>query len=211
MPSKWDDKIHEGRYHSSHLNKLTSQNRALYGFVKLAFLLFIVSACSLAPSATSTPTPAAKKTTIAHPTTATPTPLSDEDLAARMVQAMTLDEKLGQMVIVEFYGSTLTSDLQQMIQGNHVSGVLIENKNGNAQDRNQLIALNKAMQGQAHVPLFISTDYEGGVVNELRRITGERPSEAEIGASSDPQVAYKAGHDAAADLTGLGLNVNFMP
>jgi beta-N-acetylhexosaminidase len=211
MPSKWDDKINEGRYNGSHQNKPTSQNRALYGFVKLAFLLFIISACSLAPSATSTPTPAARKTTIAHPATATPTPLSDEDLAARMVQAMTLDEKLGQMVIVEFYGSTLNSDLQQMIQGNHVSGVLIENKNGNAQDRNQLIALNKAMQGQAHVPLFISTDYEGGVVNELRRITGERPSEAEIGAGGDPQVAYKAGHDAAADLTGLGLNVNFMP
>src|SRR5690242_3677927 len=121
MPSKWDDKINEGHCNGSHQSTPTSQNRVLCGFVKLVFLLFIVSACSLAPSATSTPTPTAKKTTITHPATATPTALSDEDLAARMVQAMTLDEKLGQMVIVEFYGSTLNSDLQQMIQGNHVS------------------------------------------------------------------------------------------
>lgn len=124
---------------------------------------------------------------------------------------MSLDQKLGQMVIVEFNGSTLNSDLIQMIQGNRISGVLIENKNGNAQTRTQLTTLNAAMQGQAHVPLFISTDFEGGVVNELRRITGERPSEATIGATGNPQVAYTAGRNAATDLTSLGLNVNFMP
>jgi beta-N-acetylhexosaminidase len=124
---------------------------------------------------------------------------------------MSLDQKLGQMVIVEFYGASLNTDLIQMIKGNRVSGVLIENKNGNAQTRDQLIALNKAMQGQAHIPLFISTDFEGGVVNELRHITGERPSEASIGATGNPKVAYNAGHSAAADLAALGLNVNFMP
>ena len=124
---------------------------------------------------------------------------------------MTLDQKLGQMVIVEFYGSTVNGDLTQMIQHNQVSGVLIENKNGNAQARSQLVALNKGMQAQARMPLFISTDYEGGLVNELRQITGERPSDATIGASNNPQLAYNAGRGAATDLMSLGLNVNFMP
>ena len=98
-----------------------------------------------------------------------------------------------------------------MIQGNRVSGVLIENKNGNTQTRGQLIALNQAMQKAAAIPLFISTDFEGGYVNELRLITGERSSEQTIGATGDPNVAYNAGHSAAADLAALGLNVNFMP
>lgn len=128
-----------------------------------------------------------------------------------MVHKMSLAQKLGQMVIVEFYGATLNSDLQQMIAQDNIGGVLIENKNGNAQSRHQLVTLNKAMQAQTRVPLFISTDYEGGVVNELRLITGERPSEASIGATNDPQVAYNAGHQAATDLTALGLNLNFMP
>ena len=128
-----------------------------------------------------------------------------------MVQNMTLDQKLGQMVIVEFYGSTVTADTSAMLQKYAISGVLIENKNGNAQTRSQLIALNATMQKMAHIPLFITTDFEGGYVNELRQITGERTSEQEIGASNDPQVAYNAGHSAAADLTALGLNVNFMP
>ena len=128
-----------------------------------------------------------------------------------MVQGMSLDQKLGQMVIVEFYGSTYNADLSQMIQANQVGGVLIENKNGNAQTRSQLVALNAAMQAHAHIPIFISTDFEGGLVNELRLITGERASEAQIGATGNPQVAYNAGRSAATDLTALGLNVNFMP
>jgi hypothetical protein len=137
--------------------------------------------------------------------------LTISDIARGIVRNMTLDQKLGQMAIVEFYGPTLNADLMQMIQGNQVSGVLIENKNGNAQTRNQLITLNQGMQTAAHIPLFISTDFEGGYVNELRRITGERMSESEIGATGNTQVAYNAGHSAATDLAALGLNVNFMP
>lgn len=178
----------------------------------LCCLLVIFSGCaslfSGVSGSASQPTPVIKLT----PTpTSTPTPVTDSDLARSIVQGMTLDQKLGQMVIVEFYGATLNSDLAQMIQGNRIGGVLIENKNGNAQTRNQLVTLNKAMQGQAHIPLFISTDFEGGIVNELRLITGERPSESAIGATGNPQVAYNAGHSAASDLAALGLNVNFMP
>ena len=186
--------------------------------ILLACLVFLFSGCSLTPdnpkgaylSPISTAT-----LTVAHPITLSPLPttppLSDSDLALRIIQNMSLDQKLGQMVIVEFYGATVNGDLTQMLQGNQVSGVLIENKNGNAQSRSQLVSLNKAMQKLAPVPLFITTDYEGGLVNELRLITGERTSEQAIGATGNPTVAYTAGHNAAADLTSLGLNVNFMP
>ncbi len=179
----------------------------------IALLCCLLLLASCASSSANSSEPATTPTSQSLVLTAQPTPatLSDAELVARIVQHMSLEEKLGQMVIVEFDGSTLNSDLQQMMQQNHVSGVLIENKNNNAQTRSQLVALDQALQNAVHVPLFISTDYEGGVVNELRQITGERPSDAQIGASKDPQQAYKAGSDAAADLRGLGLNVNFMP
>ena len=181
----------------------------------LCCLLLILSGCdslfSGVSGSGSTTAPLVTVTGLTAVTGASPTPVSDSDLASKLVQGMTLDEKLGQMVIVEFYGSTLNADLIHMISINRVSGVLIENKNSNAQTRQQLVTLNQDMQGQAHIPLFISTDYEGGIVNELRQITGERPSEASIGATHDPTVAYNAGLNAAKDLTSLGLNVNFMP
>src|SRR5579859_5292815 len=184
----------------------------------LACLIFLFSGCSLIPQNPNgtylSPIPSVTLTA-SHPLSLSPLPtsppLSDSELAMRIVQGMSLDQKLGQMVIVEFYGATVNGDLTQMLQGNQVSGVLIENKNGNAQSRSQLVSLNQAMQKLAPVPLFITTDYEGGLVNELRQITGERPSEQTIGATNNPTVAYNAGHTAAADLTNLGLNVNFMP
>jgi beta-N-acetylhexosaminidase len=184
----------------------------------LIMLLILCSACGPADPGQPPTTATASATTSRHPTSPTATatsspvpPLSESDLAWGIERNMTLEQKLGQMVIVEFYGATLNSDLQQMIQDNQVSGVLIENKNGNAQSRDQLIALNQAMQQQAHIPLFISTDFEGGYVNELRLITGERPSEAAIGATGNPYYAYDQGLSAAQTLKSLGLNVNFMP
>src|SRR5205807_4453700 len=183
-------------------------------------LLLILSGCSLFPASPNNgarpiPTAASKLATATFiATNASSTPaasLTDSDISRGIIRNMTLEQKLGQMVIVEFYGSTLNTDLMQMLQGSQVGGVLIENKNGNAQTRNQLITLNRGMQAAAHIPLFITTDFEGGYVNELRRITGERMSESEISATGKTQVAYDAGHSAAKDLSALGLNVNFMP
>ncbi len=186
----------------------------LAGGLLYCCLLMLLSGCVSIFSGVDGATPQSSQT-LAVPTpspTPTPRPLTtDSEIAGALLQGMTLKQKLGQMVISEFYGSTLNSDLIQMVKGSGISGVLIENKNGNAQTRSQLISLNKAMQGQATIPLFISTDFEGGPVNELRLITGERPSETQIGATGDPQVAYNAGKSAASDLTALGLNVNYMP
>src|SRR5450759_1277105 len=163
----------------------------------LACLLFLFSGCSLTPDnskgAYLAPIPTGTLTA-SHPISLSPLPtsppLSDSQLAMRIVQGMSLDQKLGQMVIVEFYGATVNGDLTQMLQGNQVSGVLIENKNGNAQSRSQIVSLNQTMQKQAPVPLFITTDFEGGLVNELRQITGERTSEQTMGVSGNPTVAY---------------------
>src|SRR6266568_3386712 len=173
-------------------------------------LLLLLSGCSNTSSNTQ-PTPLpngtlAVSTSIPVNLAPQPTvPITDSGIAQGIVSGMTLAQKLGQMVIVEFYGSTLNGDLMAMLKNYEVSGVLIENKNGNVQTRTQLVTLNQSMQLEAHIPLFISTDFEGGIVNELRLITGERMSEAAIGATNDPQVAYNAGLHAAKDLTSLGL------
>src|SRR5438445_117058 len=90
-------------------------------------LVYILSACALLPNnspANLTPTPTAKRPLpVDVSPLPTSTPLSDSQLATHIVYNMTLDQKLGQMVIVEFYGATLSSDLKQMLQGNQVSGV----------------------------------------------------------------------------------------
>ncbi|WP_052890986.1 glycoside hydrolase family 3 protein [Thermogemmatispora carboxidivorans] len=190
-----------------------------YFLLVLLFVLLSSNACSAvtsSPGSGQTLTTTRGSATVrASPTVptvvpSTATPTLDE-LARGIVRNLTLEQKLGQMVIVEFSGASYSPDLQQMIETSQVSGVLIENNNGNVESSTQLTALNATLQAHAHIPLFISTDFEGGYVNELRRITGERPSEAAIGASGSTQYAYNQGLAAAQTLKALGLNVNFMP
>lgn len=183
----------------------------LYGCV-LVLLSGCVSLLTGVAGATIQITPTARVSVLRPTATATALPLNtDSEIAQALLQKMSLDQKLGQMVISEFYGSTVNSDLTTMLKTSQIGGVLIENANGNAQTRNQLVSLNQGMQSQAAIPLFISTDFEGGFVNELRLITGSRPSEASIGKTDNTQIAYNDGKSAASDLTALGLNVNFMP
>ena len=186
------------------------QLNSIFGLLLCCCLLVLLSGCvSLLTGVDGLASPTS--TTTIRPTATLPPLNTESEIAQALTQKLSLDQKLGQMVISEFSGSTLNGDLTTMLKTGQISGVLIENKNGNAQTRAQLGALNQAMQGQATIPLFISTDFEGGPVNELVQITGTRPSETTIGRSGNPQVAYSAGNNAAKDLAGLGLNVNFMP
>src|SRR2546425_10525922 len=93
--------------------QLTYQHgvRLSISFALLCCLLLIFSGCAslfsgvtgsnykATPVIKSTPTP-----------TLTSVPVTDSDLARSIVQGMTLNQKLGQMVIVEFYGATLNAD-----------------------------------------------------------------------------------------------------
>jgi beta-N-acetylhexosaminidase len=68
-----------------------------------------------------------------------------------------------------------------------------------------------ASQAHAQIPLFISTDQEGGLVNRLLPITGWRPSAEQIGATNDPNQAYQQGVSDATILSQLGINLNLAP
>src|SRR5436853_3894180 len=83
--------------------------------VLMCCLLVVFSGCaSLFSGVTSSASQSTPVITIKASPTPSPTPippLTNSQLAQRIVQGMSLDQKLGQMVIVEFYGATLNSDL----------------------------------------------------------------------------------------------------
>jgi hypothetical protein len=68
----------------------------------LATLVSLLAACSLPfGDASSAPTPL--------PTaTATPRPPTPEEIAAQMVSKMSLEDKLGQMIVIQLYETTYT-------------------------------------------------------------------------------------------------------
>ncbi len=130
----------------------------------------------------------------------------------QMIAHMTLDEELGQMIMVEWdEGGAFNHDLQYMLTNQHAGGIILYTFNNNIQTRPQVTALTAAIQAHAQIPLLISIDQEGGNVNRLDPITGPRPSAREIGATNDPNRAYQQGVSDGQILKQLGINDNLAP
>jgi beta-N-acetylhexosaminidase len=161
-------------------------------------------------SATQTPT----ATAIPGTTTtvqATPSKMTPQQYIASLVQKMTLDQKLGQMMIVRFVGPAYTSDVNAMISQYQVGAVLLFSSNGNIVSKSQLTDLIKTMQSHSKLPLAMAIDQEGGTVDRLISLDGPRPSAASIGATNDPNRATAEGIQDAKDLTLYGFNLNLAP
>lgn len=149
--------------------------------------------------------------------------MKDKALASLYVSRMTLDEELGQLIMVEYAdgcgsssgvcpGATsyYSSDLDTMIHTLHAGGVIMyefQMQNFN-QTKNDLTK----MQQSAGIPLLISADEEGGpYVHRLSHIDGIRMSATDIANTGSLAVATQQGAKAAHDLLALGINENLAP
>ena len=145
-------------------------------------------------------------------TTAQPThKLTPEQYVNEVIQKMTLNQKLGQMMIVQFVGPAYSLDLSTMVKQYNVGSVLIFAANQNIVSKPQLKDLIGQMQADSPIPLAVAIDQEGGYVDRLAALDGPRPSEADIGATGDPNVARDAGLRDAQDLSYYGINLNLAP
>lgn len=139
------------------------------------------------------------------------TPLTPAQYIHLIVNGMSLDQKLGQMMIVQFVGPSYSLELSTMISQYNVGAVLIFYANQNIHDKTQLKDLIQQMQANSTVPMAVAIDQEGGYVDRLATLDGPRPSEAQIGASGDPNIARAAGLQDAQNLTSYGINLNLAP
>lgn len=128
-----------------------------------------------------------------------------------ILHKMTIEQKIGQMMLVQFTGATYSSDISTMVSQYGVGAVLIFYANGNIIDKGQLKGLIQQMQSNSTIPMAVSIDQEGGYVDRLAQLDGMRPSAATIGASNDPAKAKAAGQQDARDLLSYGINMNLAP
>lgn len=128
-----------------------------------------------------------------------------------ILQGMSLDQKLGQMMIVQFLGPTYSLNISTMISQYDIGAVLLFTANNNIQDKAQLKGLIAQMKKSSGLPLLVAIDQEGGYVDRLINLDGPRPSAASIGATNDPSKAKAEGLRDAADLASYGFNLNLAP
>jgi beta-N-acetylhexosaminidase len=124
----------------------------------------------------------------------------------------------GQRVIYSYPGLTPPAGLISLIQHGEAAGVIFFGQNISSEAQiagviRQLEQANASPLNPVQAPLLLMTDQEGG---QVRRLPG-RPylSEKQIGAASPLSaaelLATEAGQGAAANLRGVGMNVNLAP
>lgn len=132
-----------------------------------------------------------------------------------LFNAMTLEQKIGQVMLIGFDGTTVDDDLRQMIASYHVGGVILFARN--IQSPEQVALLTNELQTIAlesgHPGLFIAIDQEGGRVARLTEATGftEFPGAMALAATGDPQNAWRAAAAMAAEMRAVGINIDFAP
>ncbi|SFD67652.1 beta-N-acetylhexosaminidase [Lentibacillus persicus] len=147
---------------------------------------------------------------------------------------MTLEEKIGQLFIIHMYGQTPTDpdfeetnlnnnrgakNFKKAIEEYHIGGVIYFNWSqniGNPANIEQVNALSNGLQDIAMdqrmpIPLFISTDQEGGIVQRLTEPGTVFPGNMALGATRSTDLAADSAGIMGSELSSLGINMNFAP
>jgi len=161
------------------------------------------------------------------------TPDSVDARVRAVMAAMTLPEKVGQMFASYVSGDSATTAAPADVAANealygagagngaavlaryHLGGIIYFTWTGNLANPQQIGALSNGLQRAAsdsgHVPLMISTDQEGGIVNRIGAPVAVSPGNMALGATFNPFDAYRAARVSGTELRAMGINVDDAP
>ncbi|EST51935.1 beta-hexosaminidase [Brevibacillus panacihumi W25] len=141
------------------------------------------------PPVSAVPAPEASS----EPSPSPSAPIVEKDAIREKIDKMTLEEKIGQMIIAGVQGTSASAEDERLIKEQHVGGIIFY-KNNLADPASVVRFTNQLKQwNEIHsVPLLLSVDQEGGQWNS-------QEAAGEIGAILGEEVK------------GMGLNMNFAP
>ncbi len=133
---------------------------------------------------------------------------------------MTLREKLGQMLMVPFFGGFAPSESAEyaavirQVEENRVGGLILATARGPLGIRRSQVyptaEIANELQRRAKVPLLIGADFESGTRMRLKEGTAF-PSAMAIAATGQPHFAYVAGKLTAMEARATGVHWVFAP
>ena len=126
---------------------------------------------------------------------------------------MTLQEKIGQRLMTGFPGPEMTEEFIQTVKEHKIGNVILFREN--IRDREQLKKLcgdiQDLIRAETGHSAFIAIDQEGGIVTRLPKDAVNVPGAMALGATGDPENAYRAGVLIGREMCALGPNFNFAP
>ncbi len=129
---------------------------------------------------------------------------------------LSLEEKVGQLLMAHFHGEVANDDAKMLIQDVKVGGIIYYTWANGLQSPENVKALSAGLQqltqaNQSPIPLLIAADQEGGVVARLQAGFTEFPGNRALGATGNPYFAQEAAFIIGQELRSVGINMNLAP
>lgn len=133
--------------------------------------------------------------------------------AQEILDTLTAEEKIGQLLVVGFPQGTGREALADYIARYKVSGFILFRRNYTdlASQYELVKSLKELNSGQNPLPLFIAIDEEGGSVSRLPKGGTHFPDARLVGKADDPELTRRTGEIVGRELKASGINMNFAP
>ncbi len=127
--------------------------------------------------------------------------------AKKMLDSMTLDQKIGQLFMVPVYPNSKQNieQVDTLIKKYHIGGIIYFRGHPT-----QIAKLSNHFQKISQIPLFIGIDAEWGLAMRMDSVL-RYPYQMTLGAITDNRLIYQMGLQIGQQLRMLGININFAP
>jgi len=140
-------------------------------------------------------------------------PADAQSRVEQILAGMTLEEKVGQMFMVDLYGAPLNEPGRILLETwKPGAAVLFASNVGDPEAVTRLTnQWQSAVVNAGGVPMFITTDQEGGVIARLKDGFTTLPAMMLLTATGDVSLARRTGETLARELSAVGVNLDLAP
>ncbi len=140
--------------------------------------------------------------------------IPDQDLIPRLIEQMSDEELLGQVLMFSYEGDRVSSENLYWVRDKSLGAIKIFG--WNARNNYNMIKTISRLQKEANnhrfkIPLLVATDQEGGWVQHIRGNSSQTPGNLSLGATGNLIDSYETGKLIGNELRAMGINMNFAP
>lgn len=132
------------------------------------------------------------------------------------ISDLSLEEKVGQLLMVHFNGKEANEEAAEFIQEIHVGGIIYYQWANGLESPDQVLNLSLGLQQIAKktphsIPLFIAVDQEGGRVNRLKHGFTIFPGNFALGKTGNLNWGEDSARMIGEELNAVGISMNLAP
>ena len=130
-----------------------------------------------------------------------------------MLENMSIEEKIAQMLIIEYDSDYVDDNLKSFLNMTPPGGFILMKENITTFDKTRQFVSD--LKENSRIPLIISIDEEGGNVQRLKYLMDLKVSDIpfmyNVGLTNNYDLAYNIGKIIAEEVRTIGVNVDFAP